>query len=67
MHYLTILRSNDDDATVKELYEMKSQFKEMEEKAAALREMQDKVEKETTNFYSSCEVYILFYPYFLLL
>ena len=46
---------------------MKSQFKEMEEKAAALREMQDKVEKETTNFYSSCEVYILFYPYFLLL
>jgi len=46
---------------------MKHRFKEMEEKAAALREMQDKVEKETTDFYSSCEVYILFYPYFLLL
>ncbi|KAL9329662.1 hypothetical protein ACSQ67_004665 [Phaseolus vulgaris] len=36
----------DDDAAVKELDEMKRRLKEMEEEAAALREMQAKVEKE---------------------
>jgi len=36
----------DDDAAVKELDEMKRRLKEMEEEAAALREMQAKVDKE---------------------
>ncbi|XP_074295416.1 polyadenylate-binding protein 2-like [Silene latifolia] len=36
----------DDDPAVKELDEMKKRLKEMEEEAAALREMQAKVEKE---------------------
>ncbi|MED6132201.1 Polyadenylate-binding protein 3 [Stylosanthes scabra] len=36
----------DDDPAVKELDEMKRRLKEMEEEAAALREMQAKVEKE---------------------
>ncbi|XP_061356785.1 polyadenylate-binding protein 2-like [Gastrolobium bilobum] len=36
----------DDDAVVKELDEMKRRLKEMEEEAAALLEMQAKVEKE---------------------
>ncbi|XP_042039235.1 polyadenylate-binding protein 2-like [Salvia hispanica] len=36
----------DDDAAAKELDEMKKRLKEMEEEAAALREMQAKVEKE---------------------
>ncbi|KAG8373386.1 hypothetical protein BUALT_Bualt11G0019000 [Buddleja alternifolia] len=36
----------DDDAAAKELDEMKKRLKEMEEEAAALREMQTKVEKE---------------------
>lgn len=36
----------DDIVSVKELDEMKKRLKEMEEEAAALREMQAKVEKE---------------------
>ncbi|KAL6526431.1 Polyadenylate-binding protein 2 [Orobanche hederae] len=36
----------EDDAAVKELDEMKKRLKQMEEEAAALREMQAKVEKE---------------------
>lgn len=38
--------ADDDAAAVKELDEMKRRLKEMEEEAAALREMQAKVEKE---------------------
>lgn len=39
-------KANDDDAASKELEEMKRRLKEMEEEAAALRDMQAKVEKE---------------------
>ncbi|KAG5029670.1 hypothetical protein JHK87_013184 [Glycine soja] len=40
------MSATDDDAAVKELDEMKRRLKEMEEEAAALREMQAKVDKE---------------------
>uniref|UniRef100_A0A2N9HAQ9 Polyadenylate-binding protein 2 n=1 Tax=Fagus sylvatica TaxID=28930 RepID=A0A2N9HAQ9_FAGSY len=45
-HHADVDMSAADDYTVKELDEMKKRLKEMEEEAAALREMQAKVEKE---------------------
>ncbi|XP_062099898.1 polyadenylate-binding protein 2 isoform X2 [Humulus lupulus] len=45
-HHTDVDMSAADDDAVKELDEMKKRLKEMEEEAAALREMQAKVEKE---------------------
>ncbi|KAK2632065.1 hypothetical protein EUGRSUZ_L02054 [Eucalyptus grandis] len=45
-HHADVDMSTADDDAVKELDEMKKRLKEMEEEAAALREMQAKVEKE---------------------
>ncbi|CAA2973077.1 polyadenylate-binding protein 2-like isoform X2 [Olea europaea var. sylvestris] len=45
-HNADVEMSTADDDAVKELDEMKKRLKEMEEEAAALREMQAKVEKE---------------------
>ncbi|KAB2617481.1 polyadenylate-binding protein 2-like [Pyrus ussuriensis x Pyrus communis] len=45
-HHADVDMSTADAAAVKELDEMKKRLKEMEEEAAALREMQAKVEKE---------------------
>ncbi|CAA2993391.1 polyadenylate-binding 2-like [Olea europaea subsp. europaea] len=45
-HNADVEMTTADDDAVKELYEMKKRLKEMEDEAAALREMQAKVEKE---------------------
>lgn len=42
----TLVESSSHDVTCQELEEMKKRLKEMEEEAAALRDMQAKVEKE---------------------
>jgi polyadenylate-binding protein 2 len=44
-----------DDAASKELEEMKKRLKEMEEEAAALRDMQAKVEKEMSAVQGMCD------------
>lgn len=53
----------DDDAAVKELDEMKRRLKEMEEEAAALREMQAKVEKEIGNVQGFFTSHIFVIPF----
>ena len=50
----------DDDPAVKELDEMKRRLKEMEEEAAALREMQAKVEKEIGSVQGESSILFVF-------